>query len=97
MQKQQIGIRELKNHLSQYLKQVKSGEGITISERGKAFAMILPIFPLPAQNNLNLQLLQLAQEGKVLLPEMSQRPILKYKRKKFPGSSFSDDIINSRR
>jgi prevent-host-death family protein len=37
------GIKELKNNLSRYLSQVKNGEDILITERGKAIARILPV------------------------------------------------------
>jgi len=37
-----IGIRDLKPRLSQYLKHVKAGRIITITERGKAIGRIVP-------------------------------------------------------
>jgi prevent-host-death family protein len=38
-----IGIRELRQHASKYLKLVKQGESIEITERGEPIAMISPI------------------------------------------------------
>ena len=38
-----VGTRELKNRLSEYLRRVKSGETIIITERGKPVGQILPI------------------------------------------------------
>lgn len=38
-----VGIRELKNRLSSYLKEVKRGEAVTVTDRGKAVAYILPV------------------------------------------------------
>jgi len=39
---QRIGIRELKNRLSYYVGQVRKGERITVTDRGRAVAVILP-------------------------------------------------------
>jgi prevent-host-death family protein len=38
-----VGIRELKAHLSRYLTLVKKGERITVSDRGRAVAIISPV------------------------------------------------------
>lgn len=37
-----VGIRELKNKLSHYLKRVKGGETLAVTEHGRTFAYILP-------------------------------------------------------
>ncbi len=37
-----VGTRDLKNNLSQYLRRVKAGETIIITERGKAIGQIMP-------------------------------------------------------
>jgi prevent-host-death family protein len=38
-----IGIRELKAHLSHTLQQVKAGETVIITERGKPIGRIVPV------------------------------------------------------
>ena len=38
-----IGIRELKSKLSEYLRRVKSGQTITVTERGKPIGQIVPV------------------------------------------------------
>lgn len=38
-----VGIRELKAHLSRYLKRVRSGARITVTERGRSIATISPV------------------------------------------------------
>ena len=40
-----VGIRELKARLSKYLKQVKAGSILVITERGKPIGRIVPIRP----------------------------------------------------
>jgi len=37
-----VGVRELKNRLSSYLRQVKQGEEISVTERGKVIAVLAP-------------------------------------------------------
>lgn len=39
----EAGIRELRNHLSQYLDRVRTGEELVVTDRGTAIARILPI------------------------------------------------------
>ena len=40
-----VAVRELKNRLSEYLRKVKAGERVVITERGRAIAMILSLVP----------------------------------------------------
>lgn len=41
-----IGVRELRQHASRYLDQVKAGETLEVSERGRLVALLVP--PSPA-------------------------------------------------
>lgn len=38
-----VGIRQLKNSLSRYLKLVKSGKTIQVTDRGKPIAKLMPV------------------------------------------------------
>jgi prevent-host-death family protein len=38
-----VGVRELKSRLSEYLRQVKAGRTIVITDRGQAIGRIVPI------------------------------------------------------
>ena len=40
---EKVGIRELKNSLSRYLRRVKKGETIIITERGNAVCRLVPV------------------------------------------------------
>ena len=40
-----VGARELKSRLSEYLRRVKAGQTIIVTERGKAIGQIVPIQP----------------------------------------------------
>jgi len=37
-----VGVRELKNRLSEYLRQAKSGEGVLVTDRGQVVAELAP-------------------------------------------------------
>jgi prevent-host-death family protein len=69
-----IGVRELRQNLSVYLDRVKKGEALTVTEHGRAVALLRP---LPAATSI---LDRLAAEGRVRRPTRtpsSLRPALK--------------------
>lgn len=39
----QVGVRELKDRLSHYLKRIQGGEEIIVTERGRSVARIVPV------------------------------------------------------
>jgi len=43
MKEIRVGIRELKSKLSEYLRRVKAGETIFVTEHGKSIGQIIPI------------------------------------------------------
>jgi prevent-host-death family protein len=53
-----IGIRELKTRLGRYIRQVKTGSTVVITERGKAVGLIVPI-GLPVESRMK----ELVQTG----------------------------------
>jgi prevent-host-death family protein len=42
-----VGVRDLKSHLSSYLKRVRSGATLSITDRGKVVAIIQPALHQP--------------------------------------------------
>lgn len=38
-----VGVRELKSGLSRYLKRVRAGARLTVTERGRAIATLVPV------------------------------------------------------
>ena len=40
-----VGTRELKSKLSEYMRRVKAGETITVTEHGKTIGKIVPVRP----------------------------------------------------
>lgn len=53
-----VGVKELKTNISRYLRQVKAGIPITITEHGKPIGQIVPI-----QNNPDNRILELIAKG----------------------------------
>ena len=43
MNEMRVGIRELKSKLSEYMRWVKSGQTIVVTERGKPIGQIVPV------------------------------------------------------
>lgn len=40
-----VGLRDLKDHLSEYVRQVKAGATLTITERGRPVGRMVPMRP----------------------------------------------------
>ena len=74
MQTKTIGIREMKAHLSGYLKDVKRGGELLISERGKAIARIVPVGAPAEEGKLHSALVKLALSGVIILPPSYKPP-----------------------
>jgi prevent-host-death family protein len=39
----EVGIRELRNHLSRYLDRVRDGDEVVVTDRGRAIARVVPV------------------------------------------------------
>lgn len=53
-----VGIRELKDRLSFYLKQVQEGKWIEVTNRGRVIALLIPV-----RRRVDKELLALVEEG----------------------------------
>lgn len=54
----EVGVRELRDHLSQYLARVQAGEEVVVTDRGRAVARMSPV---KGERTLD----RLIREGKV--------------------------------
>ena len=86
-----VGIRELKANLSHYIRKVKSGEKIIITDRKKEVAVILP----QGQESEYEELLQLIQRG--LAHWSGGKPTGMPSRVKSKGKSVSSAVLEGRR
>lgn len=91
----QVGVRELKNHLTAYLKLVKEDQEVIITERGKPVAVIQPIGGAGAPKSREAKLAALAARGVLTLPE--RLPTRQIHRVKITGRPLSEQIVADRR
>ncbi len=87
-----VGIRELKTHLSRYLARVKKGERITVSDRGRAVAVISPAPNGALDERIEAMLRTGVAKWNGGKPTGSRRPI-----KLRGGPTMSETIISERR
>jgi prevent-host-death family protein len=65
---QQVGIRELKNRLTHYLGEVKNGENVVVTDRGKPVAILHGLDKIEEEAGVEERLAALAAQGHVRLP-----------------------------
>jgi prevent-host-death family protein len=85
------GIKDLKNRLSYYLREVKKGEKILITDRDQVIATILPV----ERGEEDSSLLSLVKEGFASWrggkPSGNHRPV------KIKGRTVSEIVLEDRR
>jgi prevent-host-death family protein len=62
-----VGLRELKNRLAAYVRDVRSGEGVLVTDRGEVVAELVPPGHSTARSAVPSGLLALAKSGRVTL------------------------------
>lgn len=86
-----VGIRQLRNKLSLYLKQVEEGKRIEVTNRGEVIALLVPA----KQRKLDEKLLMLMEEGLASWtggkPEGASHPV------KGRGRPLSEIVLEDRR
>ncbi len=58
-----VGVKELKNRLTYYLRRTKQGEEVVITERGKPIALIQPMQSAKRVASLEARLARIAAQG----------------------------------
>jgi prevent-host-death family protein len=90
-----VGVKELKDRLSQYLRHTKLGEEVIVTERGTPIALIQPIKSADKAASLEARLARLAARGTVTLP--TQKPLKRVRLVKVSGKPISKAIVDDRR
>lgn len=90
-----VGVKELKNRLTHYLRRTKQGEEVIITERGKPIALIQPIQSAERVMSLDARLARLAAQGLVSLP--THKPLKQVRLAKVSGPPISKIIVEDRR
>lgn len=70
-----VGIRELKNHLSQYVRQVEAGDVVLVTDRGKVVAELAPP-GTTSRPDIHPGLLEMERKGLVRLATRPNHPSL---------------------
>lgn len=86
-----IGIRDLKNNLSRYLRQVKTGERLLVTERGRTIAVISPPPLTPTDERVEAMIRKGIIRWGGGKPRGSARPA------KIKGPSVAQAVIEDRR
>ncbi len=90
-----VGVKELKNRLTYYLRRTKQGEEVIVTERGKPIALLRRIQSAEQPATREARLASLAAQGMVTLPTRKLkkriRPV------KVGGSRLSQIILEDRR
>lgn len=90
-----VGVRELKNRLTQYLRRAKQGEEVVVTERGRPIALIRPIQQGEPAAGLEARLARLAAHGYLTLP--TRRLLKRVRLAKVAGEPVSRTILEDRR
>ncbi len=90
-----VGVKELKNRLTQYLQRTKKGEEVIVTERGKPIALIQSIKSAEHVVSLEVRLAQLAAPGVITLP--TEKPVKTVRLAKVTGTPISRTILEDRR
>ena len=86
-----VGVRELKGRLSHYLRRVKVGERLTITERGRLIAVLSPPVEGPADQRIEAML----REGTAHWD--GGKPTGSLRAARLSGASVADAVIEDRR
>lgn len=90
-----VGSREFKNRMGRYMKAVRQGQSLLLTERGKPVAKVVPPDPEPAPEPILMDVLKrLESEGKIRL---AKRPLSKFRPIPSRGKSASEMILEDRR
>ena len=82
---ERVGVRELRQQLSRYLRRVARGESLEVTEHGRAVAVLAPL-PQPTS-----PLARLVAEGKASRPQRDLLELLP------PQGTISTDLSNALR
>jgi prevent-host-death family protein len=95
-----VGVRELKNRLSEYLRQVRSGESVLVTDRGEVIAELSAPGRAAADASVPAGLLALARRGLITVGspgDSSLYPALpRSKRGKHNAAQLLDEERGSR-
>ena len=90
-----VGVRELKNRLTYYLKAVKQGDDIVVTERGTPVAILHNLDHDEEKASVEERMASLARDGRISLPQKTVFPPVE--RVMIKGVPLSKTIVDERR
>ena len=91
-----VGIKELKNKLTHYLKSVRDGDNIVVTDRGAPIAIIHGLDQIEDEAGVEERLASLARRGRIRLP-LVQGKLTTFKSIETTGKPASEIIVEERR
>lgn len=93
---QMIGIKELKNKLTYYIKMIKRGDKVIVTDRGAPVAIIHSLDQIESDAGIDERLASLAKRGMIRLP-IKHGKLTTIKGIQATGKPASEIIIEERR
>ena len=94
-----VGVRELKNRLSEYLRQVRAGEGVLVTDRGEVVAELTPPGHGATDSSVPPGILALAKRGLATLGasgDAALYPAIPRTRRRHTAAQLLDEERGSR-
>jgi prevent-host-death family protein len=85
----EVGVRELKAHLSEHLERVAAGEVVTVTSRGRRIAQIVPV---PGRDQLDRGL---AERWVTQIEDSAPEPVVR--QRPSPGTPTTSELISEDR
>src|SRR5260370_33050082 len=70
-----VGLRELKNRLSEYVREVRSGAAVLVTDRGEVVAELIPPGQVNDERGVPSGLLALARKGQLTLSAANEAEV----------------------
>jgi prevent-host-death family protein len=93
---QMVGVKELKNKLTYYLRLTKGGNKIIVTDRGTPIAVLHSLDRIQKNAGIEERLASLAKRGMIRLP-LRQGKLPPFKAVKAKGKPASEIIMEERR
>ena len=87
-----VSVRNLKDHLSEYLRRVQNGQAVTVTDHGRPVAALVPLKRKP--DSPAARLAQLEASGEVTAPTSTR--FSKVRRTRVRGRSVSSTLLSDR-
>jgi len=92
-----VGVRELKNRLSEYLRQVRSGESVLVTDRGEVVAELSAPGHAAADASMPAGLLALARRGLITVGSPGDRSLYPALPRSRPGRQRAAQLLDEER